>query len=88
MIIELDVKFNIGDNVRVIHPHNNGYASTRVDSFEAQVIGYVIHKNKRSTRVYYIVEQTAEQYKKADAYFATHGSAHKKRYSASELEKI
>ena len=43
MTLELEVKFNIGDNVRVIHPHADGYSSMEADSFEAYVTGYAIH---------------------------------------------
>ncbi len=88
MTLELEVKFNIGDNVRVIHPHDAGYSSMEADSFEAYITGYVIHKNKRSTRIYYTIEQTIEQRKKTDGSSAITGWAHKKRYSASELEKL
>lgn len=79
MKVYFDAKFNIGDKVRVKNPHSGNYSDRK--SFEATVDGYVVFKTGRLVKVYYTL--------KGPAYHsAVASNGKKKRYLASELEKI
>jgi len=78
MKIEIDVKFNIGDKVKVLKPHSGDYV--KQEPFIATIGGYVISKNSKSTRVYYTLtgvnNTSVSDYNR------------KKKYNYSELELI
>lgn len=82
MTLEIDVKFNVGDKVIVTDSHS-GY-SWEKDAFTAVVSGYVIHKGKKNTRIYYTVEELRSNGTTCDVRTTTH----KRRYTASELEPL
>ena len=87
--IEVNVKFNIGDIVLIKEPFP-GYGEgglSRPAPFKAVVSGFVIHANKKSTRVMYTLEPlnnhiTYRQKASLDAF------AHKRRWNAKDLELI
>ncbi len=78
MEIKIDVKFNIGDKVKILKPHSGDYV--KQEPFIATIGGYVINKNSKITRVYYTLtgvnNTSVSDYNK------------KKKYNYSELELI
>jgi len=78
MEIKVDVKFNIGDRVKVLKPHSGEYI--KQEPFIATIGGYVINKNSKSTRVYYTLtgvdNSSVSDYNR------------KKKYNYSELELV
>ena len=89
MKIEVEVKFGIGDVVVIKKPFP-GYGEgglSRPSPFKAVVSGYVIHKNKKATRVMYTLGQldntiTYKQRASLEAF------SHKRRWNAKDLEKV
>lgn len=74
MEISVDVKFGINEKVLVKTPHVGAYLNYRDE--EGIVVGYVIHKTDKQTKIYYKVD------------LLNHQGYKNKRYVASELEKI
>lgn len=74
MKISVDVKFDINEKVIVKTPHVGAYLNYRDE--EGIVVGYVIHKTDKQTKIYYKVD------------LVNHRGYKNKRYVASELEKF
>ena len=85
MKIEIEVAFNIGNKVRVKKPHSGAYF--KPEPFEAVVLGYVVNKTSKQTRVYYTVTPASTPYN-ASVATAVLSYGKRKKYMASELEKI
>lgn len=83
MHIEIDTVYDIGDRVLVKKPHVGAYFKPK--EFEAKISGYIIYKTDKQTRVYYTIEPVLDKNFKPTA-IGDHGK--KKKYLASELEKI
>lgn len=79
MTLEVEVKFAIGDKVKVLDTIDRFSAP-----FIAYVSGYVIHAGKTSTRVYYTVEEMGVN----GNLLSVNSTGHKRRYSASALELV
>ena len=77
MKLEIEVKFNIGDKVKVLNPHKGQWI--KQDPFEALIGGYVVHKNDKSTKVYYTLVGNNR---------SVRDWGKKNKYLASELELI
>ena len=83
MKLEIEVKFNIGDKVRVLNPHNGQWI--KQDPFVGRIGGYVIHKDKKRTKIYYTIDISSVENIHP---VAVHDGHTKKKYLASELELI
>lgn len=83
MLIEINIVYDIGDCVLVKKPHVGAYF--KPEEFEAKISGYVIHKTDKQTKVYYTIQPVLDQTFKPTA-IMDYGK--KKKYLASELEKI
>ena len=83
MLIEINTVYDIGDRVLVKKPHVGAYF--KPEEFEAKISGYIIQKTDKQTRVYYMIQPVLDQ-KFIPTAIEDHGK--KKKYLASELEKI
>ena len=79
MTLEVEVKFAIGDMVKVLNPGDRFSKP-----FIAYVSGYVIHTGKTGTKVYY----TVEEMRASGAFVSVNSCGHKRRYGASALELV
>lgn len=86
MDLVVNVEFNVGDIVKIKTSDSGYFNKNGNNEVFVKVSGYVIHHSKKSTRVYYTVEDLPNSSNLRVTMNSSFG--HKKRYNAKDLEKV